>query len=192
VTRMSFMVLSGGQSITQYTQYHVMLAVYGRSFLGLKIFCKVVMLLHLFFNCWLEWTRPQFFQAATASSEWSTFLADLSCRILISGSLSSNTHDFTLTETFNMFQLHKEGKIWEDKIKFIWQCVSLWTNESLFQYAKLISIPAAMRMFSYFFSITPFLFSKNKWLYSHKGLKWMGVVRVNKKCGHVETSWLKN
>jgi len=76
---------------------------------------------NLFFNCWLEWTQPQYFQAATASSEWSTFLADLSCRILISGSLSSNTHDFT--ETFNMFQLHKEGKIWEDKIKFIWQCV---------------------------------------------------------------------
>ncbi len=128
------MVLSGGQSITQYVAHvtipHVMLAVYASSFLGLKILqsCQAAPAhQYLFFNCWLEWTRPQYFQATTASREWSTFLADLSCRIFISGSLSTNTHaahDFT--ETLNMFQLQKEWKIWEktgkaDKIKCIWQ-----------------------------------------------------------------------
>lgn len=81
-------------------------------------------------------------------------------------------------------QLQKEWKIWEktrksgqNKVNLAVCVASLWTNESLFQYTKLILIPV-MRMFSYF-SITSFLFSKNKWLYSHKWLKWMGVVRVN-------------
>lgn len=159
----------------------------GGAFLGLKILqsCHAASAhQYLFFNCWLELTRPQYFQAATASREWSTFLADLSCRIFISGSLSSNTHaahDFT--ETLNMFQLQKEWKIWEktrksgqNKVNLAVCVASLWTNESLFQYTKLILIPV-MRI-SYF-SITSFLFSKNKWLYSHKWLKWMGVVRVN-------------
>lgn len=163
-----------------------MLAVYASSFLGLKILqsCQAASAhQYLFFNCWLEWTRPQYFQAATASCEWSTFLVDLSCIIFISGSLSSNTHaalDFT--ETLNMFQLQKEWKIGEktgkvDTIKCIWQIytypsvcsLSLYQWELILIYKEVIFI-SVMRILSCF-SITSFFFSKNKWLYCHKWLQ---------------------
>lgn len=164
-----------------------MLAVYGRSFLGLKILqsCHAASThQYLFFNCWLELTRPQYFQAATASREWSTFLADLSCRIFISGSLSSNAHaahDFRDSQHVSapkrMENAREDKKSGQNKVHLAVCVASFWTNESLFQHTKLILIPV-MRMFSYF-SITSFLFSKNKWLYSHEWLKWMGVVIVN-------------